>query len=76
MNYKNTRYLLNQRPIGMPDNDCWVLDYEDITSISSNEIIIQNEYLSIDPYMRGRMNDGMSYASPIKIGQPMVGETV
>ena len=45
MNYKNTKYLLNQRPIGMPDNDCWVLDYEDITSISSGEIVIKNEYL-------------------------------
>ena len=76
MNYKNTKYLLNQRPIGMPDNDCWVLDYEDITSISSNEIIIQNEYLSIDPYMRGRMNDGVSYASAVNIGDVMVGETV
>ena len=76
MNYKNTKYLLSQRPIGMPDNDCWVLDYEDITSISSNEIIIQNEYLSIDPYMRGRMNDGVSYASAVNIGDVMVGETV
>ena len=50
MNYKNTKYLLNQRPIGMPINDCWILDYENITSISSGEIIIKNEYLSIDPY--------------------------
>ena len=45
MNYKNTKYLLNQRPIGMPINDCWILDYDYITSILPGDIIIQNEYL-------------------------------
>ena len=76
MNYKNTKYLLNQRPIGMPDNDCWVLDYEDITSISSGEIIIKNEYLSIDPYMRGRMSAAKSYAAPLEIGEVITGGAV
>jgi NADPH-dependent curcumin reductase CurA len=60
----------------MPEDDCWILNEESVISIKKNEILIKVKYLSIDPYMRGRMNDGMSYASPIKIGQPMVGETV
>ena len=37
--------------------------------------LIEAKYLSIDPYMRGRMNDSKSYAAPAKIGEPMTGET-
>ena len=76
MNYKNTRYLLNKRPEGMPEYDCWVMDEEVITTLENNEILIKADYLSIDPYMRGRMNDGMSYAAPVKLGEVMVGESV
>ena len=59
----------------MPEDDCWKLNEESITSIKNNEIIIEVKYLSIDPYMRGRMNDSKSYAAPAKIGEPMTGET-
>ena len=76
MNYTNTKYLLDKRPLGMPEDDCWVIDKEFISSIANGEILIKVEYLSIDPYMRGRVNDGVSYASPVKIGELMVGETV
>ena len=60
----------------MPEDDCWIIENESISSIANGEILIKVEYLSIDPYMRGRMNDGVSYASPVKIGELMVGETV
>ena len=76
MNYHNSRFLLNKRPKGMPEDDCWVLDTETITDLNHNEILIQSEYLSIDPYMRGKMNDGLSYTPPLKIGEVMVGESV
>jgi NADPH-dependent curcumin reductase CurA len=76
LSYINQQFLLNKRPVGMPEDDCWILNEESVTSLKKNEILIKVKYLSIDPYMRGRMNDGMSYASPTKIGQPMVGETV
>ena len=76
MSYINQQFLLNKRPIRMPKDDCWILNEESVTPLKKNEILIKVKYLSIDPYMRGRMNDGMSYASPTKIGQPMVGETV
>ncbi len=76
MNYHNSRFLLNKRPKGMPEDDCWVLDNETITNLNHNEILIQSEYLSIDPYMRGKMNDGLSYTPPLKIGEVMVGESV
>jgi NADPH-dependent curcumin reductase CurA len=48
---------------------------EKITGLDINEILIEVKYLSIDPYMRGRMNDGVSYASPAQLGEPMTGET-
>ena len=76
MEYKNIQLLLNKRPKGMPDDDCWRINNETITSIGKNEILIKVKYLSIDPYMRGRMNEGVSYAAPAKIGSPMTGETI
>lgn len=75
MEYVNTQYLLNKRPKGMPSDECWRMHEEKITSLKKNEILIEVKYLSIDPYMRGRMNDGVSYASPAKLGDPMTGET-
>ena len=75
MEYINKQYLLDKRPSGMPTDDCWKLNEEKITSIKKNEILIEVKYLSIDPYMRGRMNDSKSYAAPAKIGEPMTGET-
>ena len=75
MEYLNKQYLLDKRPTGMPQDDCWKLNENLITSLKKNEIIIEVKYLSIDPYMRGRMNDSKSYAAPAKIGEPMTGET-
>ncbi len=76
MKYKNIQFLLSKRPEGMPSDDCWELNQETISSLDKNEILIEVKYLSIDPYMRGRMNEGVSYATPAKLGQPMTGETV
>ena len=76
MNYNNSRFLLNKRPKGMPENDCWSLNSEIIMDLNNGEVLIQTEYLSIDPYMRGKMNDGLSYTPPLKIGDVMVGESV
>ena len=76
MEYKNKKFLLNSRPVGMPEDNCWKLVDEKISSLKKSEILIEVKFLSIDPYMRGRMNDGVSYAAPAKIGEPMTGETV
>lgn len=76
MEYINSRLLLNKRPRGMPFDDCWLYDQQKITDLNKNQILIKVHYLSIDPYMRGRMNGGVSYASPVKIGHPMTGESV
>ena len=76
MKYNNIQFLLSKRPKGMPSDDCWELNQETISSLDKNEILIEVKYLSIDPYMRGRMNEGVSYATPAKLGKPMTGETV
>ena len=76
MNYLNNRFLLQKRPMGMPEDNCWVMDSEEITELKEKEILIKAEYLSIDPYMRGKMNDTISYTPPLKIGEVMVGESV
>ena len=75
MKYNNTRFLLAKRPVGMPGDECWELSHQQITTLEKNEILIEARYLSIDPYMRGRMNEGVSYATPAKLGEPMTGET-
>ena len=76
MEYINKQFLLDKRPKGMPADDCWKLNEEKITSLKNNEILIKVEYLSIDPYMRGRMNAGPSYSDPVQIGAVMEGEVV
>ena len=76
MEYVNKKFLLYKRPQGMPQDDCWKFESNTLDTIKKGEIIIQVKFLSIDPYMRGRMNEGVSYAAPAKIGEPMTGETV
>jgi NADPH-dependent curcumin reductase CurA len=47
-----------------------------IPTISAGELLLEVNYLSLDPYMRGRMNDRKSYAEPVKVGDVMPGETI
>ena len=72
----NKRWVLNKRPVGMPEDECWKLVELPVPEIEEGNILIKTLYLSIDPYMRGRMNDTKSYADPIKLGEIMTGESV
>ncbi len=76
MTYINKQWLLDQRPKGMPGDECWKLNEEEVRPLEKGEVLIKILYLSIDPYMRGRMNDGESYAEPAALGEPMTGESV
>ena len=76
MTYTNRQWLLDQRPKGMPGDECWKLNEEEVRPLEKGEVLIKILYLSIDPYMRGRMNDGESYADPAALGEPMTGESV
>jgi NADPH-dependent curcumin reductase CurA len=72
----NRQIVLAQRPNGMPDIDTLRLEQAAIPNAGKGEMLLRTEYLSLDPYMRGRMNDAKSYAEPVKIGEVMTGQVV
>lgn len=74
-NMKNTRVLLAKRPIGEPDDSCFQFETREVPALKEGQILIKVLWLSLDPYMRGRMNDVKSYADPMKIGDVMIGES-
>ena len=71
----NKRVLFAKRPLGEPDDDCFRMDEVATPDLGSNEILIKTCWLSLDPYMRGRMNDMKSYTEPMQIGDVMTGES-
>lgn len=68
---KNTRINLLARPIGNPTPECWEIEETDVPEVQENQVLVQVQYLSIDPAMRGWMNEGKSYIRPVKIGEVM-----
>lgn len=73
---RNRKFVLGKRPKGAPDDSTLRLETEDLPTPSKGQMLLRNEYLSLDPYMRGRMSDAPSYAAPVEIGAVMVGGTV
>ncbi|MEB2326156.1 MAG: NADP-dependent oxidoreductase [Pseudomonas sp.] len=67
----NQQYLLAQRPIGAPTRDTFRFVEAETGEPGPNEILVQVEYLSIDPAMRGWMNEGKSYIAPVGLGEVM-----
>lgn len=76
MNGKNRQVILVSRPQGWPDESNFELVERDIPEPQEGEVLIENLYLSLDPYMRGRMNAVKSYASYVELGDVMTGQTV
>ena len=72
----NRRVVLAQRPKGQPDDDTLRLESDTIPSAGEGEMLLRTVWLSLDPYMRGRMNDTKSYATPVEIGGVMTGQVV
>ena len=72
----NRQILLKSRPEGAPSLDNFELVERPMPQAGEGEVLMRTRYLSLDPYMRGRMSDAKSYAKPAEIGQPMVGGTV
>lgn len=68
----NKQLILNERPKGMPDGNTWVLKESPIPEIQDGEFLIQNHYISLDPAMRGWINDSKSYIEPVQIGAVML----
>ena len=75
-NTQNRKLVLSERPKGSPTKETLKLVRSPIPSTSANQMLLRTEYLSLDPYMRGRMSDAPSYAPPVAVGDVMVGGTV
>lgn len=67
----NKRLLLAKRPTGLPDADTWTLETSPLPEPADGEVLIQNHYISLDPAMRGWMNDVRSYIPPVGLGEVM-----
>ncbi|MDZ8119486.1 NADP-dependent oxidoreductase [Pontiella agarivorans] len=72
----NRRILLNARPHGAPKPTDFRLEETEVPTPGKGEVLLRTLYLSLDPYMRGRMSEGPSYAPPVELNAVMVGGTV
>jgi hypothetical protein len=73
---QNRRVLLASRPAGWVSEDNFRLEAAPVPAPAEGEVLVRNLWLSLDPYMRGRMSDAKSYVKGVDIGEVMVGQTV
>ncbi len=72
----NRRIVLNERPVGLPDANTLRMETTEVPTPGEGEMLVRTVFLSLDPYMRGRMNDAKSYAEPVAIGGVMTAQVV
>ncbi|HYC05549.1 MAG TPA: NADP-dependent oxidoreductase [Azospirillaceae bacterium] len=72
----NRKWVLASRPVGMPTLENFRLEEAPVPVPGEGELLLRTLWLSLDPYMRGRMSAAKSYAQPVEIGGTMVGGTV
>ena len=72
----NRRWVLASRPKGAPVADNFRLEKDALAAPEEGQVLLRTVYLSLDPYMRGRMSDAPSYSPPVAIGEVMCGGTV
>src|SRR5690606_909248 len=72
----NRRFVLARRPHGAPVVEDFRLEHQPLPALQDGQLLLQTLYLSLDPYMRGRMSDAPSYAEPAALGEVMLGGTV
>ncbi len=72
----NKRFVLASRPSGEPTVQNFRLEEAPLPTLNDGEVLVRHHYLSLDPYMRGRMSEGKSYAAPQALNDVMVGGTV
>jgi NADPH-dependent curcumin reductase len=75
-NLTNRRIVLASRPSGAPQLSDFRLEQSPVPELGDGEVLLRTLWLSLDPYMRGRMNAAQSYAKPVEVGGTMVGGTV
>lgn len=74
--FENRQMILVSRPTGEPDASNFELKVTPIPEVADGQLLLRTVYLSLDPYMRGRMSDSDSYAKSVELGDVMVGGTV
>jgi NADPH-dependent curcumin reductase CurA len=67
---------LVSRPNGLPTAANFTLARTELEPLQDQEVLVRNLFMSVDPYMRGRMNDGKSYVPPFELGKPLDGGAV
>jgi NADPH-dependent curcumin reductase CurA len=73
---QNQQIVLASRPQGAASADNFELVERPTPALEDGQVLVRHHYLSLDPYMRGRMNEGKSYAAPQPLGEVMIGGTV
>lgn len=73
---ESSQYVLASRPYGMPTPDNFRIENVHLNELKENEVLLKTWYISVDPYMRGRMNESKSYIEAYSIGQPIKGSAV
>jgi NADPH-dependent curcumin reductase len=73
---ENLQVRLASRPVGRPAAENFSLTKEPVPVPRAGQVLLRTRYLSLDPYMRGRMSDAPSYAPPVEVGGVMVGATI
>jgi len=73
---KTQELILASRPKGMATKNNFELRETDVPAVKEGEVHLKGMYYSVDPYMRGRMNEGKSYVAPFKVGEPIEGAVI
>lgn len=72
----NRKIVLKSRPVGMPTAANFEMSEVSVPVIQEGELLLKSKFVSVDPYMRGRMSDAKSYTPPFQVGEPIVGGVV
>src|SRR6478735_2598466 len=72
-NLMNRRWLLTGYPAAMPTPDNWTMDTQPVPDPGAGQILVKAKWLSVDPYMRGRMSPATNYTKGVAIGEVMQG---
>ena len=73
---KTEQIVLASRPTGLPVSNNFRIEQVELPEINAGEILLKGMYYSVDPYMRGRMNDTKSYVPPFEINKPLNGSVI
>ncbi len=73
---KTKSILLKSRPQGMPSQDNFEFQEATLPELEAGQVLLKALYISVDPYMRGRMSDAKSYVAPYELGEPIAGGVV